>query len=131
VPLVPLPPEFTQVPARDPALAAVQQQVGVAGWAMIAWNEEGTQLASIGCTSGSGSRIDLRETSTGALIDSISLGLLGSDPGCSIFNFNQDLGDYPSTNLSMQWSPDGSHILFSDQTASTVTIWQVVSPAHG
>ncbi|PWT78432.1 MAG: hypothetical protein C5B60_01160 [Chloroflexi bacterium] len=130
VPLVLLPPEFTQVPARDPALAAVQQQVGAAGWAMIAWNEEGTLLASIGCTSGSGSQIDLRETSNGALIDSISLGLPSSDPGCSIFNFNQDLGDYPSTNLSMQWSPDGSHILFSDQTASTVTIWRVVSPAH-
>jgi hypothetical protein len=130
VPLVLLPPEFTQVPARDPAMAAVEEQVGVAGWAMIAWNEEGTLLASIGCSSGSGSHIDLRETSNGAVIDSGSLQLPASDPGCSIFNFNQNLGDYPSPNLSMQWSPDGSHILVSDQFASTVTIWQVVSPAH-
>src|SRR5262249_52529210 len=46
VPLVPLLPEFTQVPVRDPALAVVQQQVGVDGWAMTAWNDEGTLLAS-------------------------------------------------------------------------------------
>jgi hypothetical protein len=127
VPLVLLPPEFTQVPARDPALAAVQQQVGVDGWSMTAWNEEGTLLASIPCTSGSGYRLEIRKTSSGSLIGNIPLGLRGSDSGCSVFSFSQALGDYPNPNLSMQWSPDGSHILVSDQTASTVTIWQVLS----
>jgi hypothetical protein len=129
-PLVPLLPEFTQVPARDPALAAVQQQVGVDGWAMTAWNDEGTLLASIPCTSGSGSHLEVRETSGGALIGNMSLGLTGGDPGCSRFNFSQALEDYPNPNLSMQWSPVGSRILVSDQAASTVTIWQVVSPGH-
>jgi hypothetical protein len=128
LPLVPLLPEFTQVPARDPALVAVQQQVGVDGWAMTAWNDEGTLLASIPCTSGSGSHLEVRETGGGSLVGNIPLGLPSSDPGCSIFNFSQTLGDYPNPNLSMQWSPDESHILVSDQTASQVTIWQVVAP---
>jgi hypothetical protein len=132
VPLVPLLPEFTQVPARDPALVAVQQQVGVAGWAMTAWNDAGTLLASIPCTSGSGSHLEVRETGGGALIGNISLGLSSGDPGCSKFNFSQALGDYPNPNLSMQWSPDpqGSRILVSDQAANAVTIWQVVSPGQ-
>jgi hypothetical protein len=129
VPLVPLPSEFTQVPARDPALAAVQQQVGVSGWAITGWNEGGTLLASIPCTSGASSSIELRETGGGTLIGSIPLGLHSNDPGCSIFNFSQALGDYPNPNLSLLWSPDGSHVLVSDQTASTVTIWRVAASA--
>ncbi|MGO8948581.1 MAG: hypothetical protein ACLQUY_13160 [Ktedonobacterales bacterium] len=127
VPLLPLPPEFTQVPARDPALVALQRQIGPTSWAMTAWNDQGTTLASINCSSAASSSIELRETSGGTLIGTQSLGLGPNDPGCSIFNFSQALGDYPNPNLSLQWSPDGSDLLLSDQTASTLTLWSVAS----
>ncbi len=56
--------------------------------------------------SGGGSpRLELRDTETGALVGSSSLGLPAGDPGCSTYNFSQSLDDYPNPNLSLQWSP--------------------------
>ena len=124
VPLFPLPASLTQVPTRDPALAAVQQQIGVDGWAMTAWNDAGTILSSIYC-GGASPTVELRETESGTLIGSLPLRLDPNDPGCSIFNFSQALGSYPNPNLSVQWSPDGSHLLLSDQTGSMLILWRV------
>ncbi len=127
VPQLPLPPDLTQVPARDPALAAVQQQIGANGWEMTGWNQRGSMLASIDCQRGAGANLDLRDTQTGDIIGSRSLGLAASDPGCSIYDLSPALGDYPNPNLDLRWAPDGRHLLLSDQTASAVTIWQVDS----
>ncbi len=131
VPLLLLPQEFTQVPARDPALVAVQQEIGAGGWAMTGWNEAGTMLASINCTHDSSPALQLRDTESGTLIGSLPLELSPNDPGCSTYNFSQALGDYPNPNFTLQWSPDpdGTRILLSDQTGNTITLWQVDSPA--
>jgi hypothetical protein len=126
VPLVPLPPSLTQVPARDAALVGVQREIGEDGWAMTAWNDEGSILAAVDCTSPQSERLELRETEPGAaIVGNVSLGLANGDGGCQAFNFSQDLGDYPNANLSLQWSPDGTHILLSDQTANLVTLWRI------
>jgi hypothetical protein len=127
VPLTPLPSQLTQVPARDSALVAVQQQVGANGWAMTAWNDAGTVLASINCAQAGSPRLELRDTQTGSEVGSSSLGLRAGDPGCSTYNFSQGLDDYPNPNLSLQWSPVDSRVLLTDQTANLVTIWQVTS----
>jgi hypothetical protein len=127
VPLTPLPPQLTQVPARDSALVAVQRQVGANGWAMTAWNDAGTVLASINCAQVGSPRLELRDTQTGSEVGSSSLRLPAGDTGCSTYNFSQSLDDYPNPNLSLQWSPVGSHVLLTDQTANLVTIWQVTS----
>ena len=126
-PLIPLPSQLTQVPARDSALYAVQQQIGADGWAMTAWNDPGTMLASINCAQVGSPRLELRDTGTGAEVGSRSLGLPAGDPGCSTYNFTQGLDDYPNPNLSLQWSPVGSRVLLTDQTANLVTLWQVIS----
>ena len=129
VPLVPLPQNLIQVPARDAALVAVQKEIGEDGWAMTAWNDEGSILAAINCSSPQNERLELRETGAGALVGNVALGLGHGDAGCQIFNFSQALGDYPNPNLSLQWSPDGTHILLSDQTANLVTLWRVATVA--
>jgi hypothetical protein len=127
VPLVPLPPSLTQVPARDAALVAVQKEIGEDGWAMTAWNDEGSILAAIDCSSPQTERLELRETGAGALVGTAALELGVGDAGCQVFNFSQALGDYPNPNLSLQWSPDGTHILLSDQTANLLTLWRVAT----
>ena len=131
VPLVPLPQTLTQVPARDAALVAVQKQIGEDGWAMTAWNDDGSILAAINCSSPQSERLELRETGAGALVGNAALGLGDGDAGCQVYNFSQALGDYPNPNLSLQWSPewspDGMHILLSDQAANLVTLWRVTT----
>jgi WD40 repeat protein len=125
VPQMPLPASMAEVPARDPALVAVQGQVGVNGWAMTAWNDKGTVLASIDCNDAAHARLELRETQAAMLIGSMPLGFSGADTGCSVFNSSVTIGDYPNPNLSLQWAPDGSHLLLSDQLSNTVTLWHV------
>jgi hypothetical protein len=105
----------------------MQTEIGEDGWAMTAWNDEGSILAAIDCSSPQTERLELRETGAGAVVGSEGLELSPGDRGCQSFNFSQALGDYPNPNLSLQWSPDGTHVLVSDQTANLVTLWGVAA----
>lgn len=104
------------VPARDVALARVQESVGAYGWASVAWNPAGTALASVTCFARQGQALELRDTASGALIGSAPLRLGAYDPGCR---------DATASNLSIAWSPDGSRLLMADRAASTLTLWSV------
>jgi hypothetical protein len=108
------------IPARDVALAHVQESVGAYGWALVAWNPAGTSLASVTCFARKGQTLELRDTASGAVIGSEPLQLGANDPGCR---------DASATNLSMVWAPDGSTLLTIDHSASTLTLWSISKSA--
>ena len=115
-PAIAEPSTMLATPARDVALARVQESVGAYGWASVAWNPAGTALASVTCFARQGPALELRDTASGALIGSALLKLSAYDPGCR---------DASDSNLSITWSPDGSRLLTVDRAASTVTLWTV------
>ena len=119
-PTIPEPPGMAQAPARDLALTHVQETVGAYGWASVAWNPAGTLLASVTCFASAGGALQLRDTTSGALIGQASLNLGAHDPGCR---------DAANTNLRMTWAPDGSMLVTSDRAASTITLWRIHSPS--
>ncbi len=104
------------IPTRDVALAHVQEDVGAFGWAEVAWNPAGTMLASISCFARSGSRVEVRDTASGAVIGSAQLNLQANDPGCR---------DATASNLKLAWAPDGSQVLVSDTAAASITLWSI------
>lgn len=104
------------IPPRDVALVRVQGEVGAYGWAEVAWNPAGTMLASISCFARHGSAVEIRDTASGALIGSAPLKLVARDPGCR---------DATASNLKLVWAPDGSQVLVSDATASSITLWSI------
>jgi hypothetical protein len=126
-PLVLAPDSLTLVPARDAALRAVQREIGADGWAQVAWNPDGSLLASIACVTGGVETLTLRDTTTGAVVSAEPLRLPAGDPGCRGFSAGEDIGDYPQSNLSLLWSPDGAHVLVSDQQAGQLTLWSVTN----
>lgn len=126
-PLVLAPDSLTQVPARDAALVAVQREIGADGWAQVAWNPDGSLLASIACVVGGDETLVLRDTRTGESVSAEPLRLPAGDPGCRGFSAGEDIGDYPQPNLTLLWSPDGAHVLVSDQHAGQLTLWSVTT----
>lgn len=127
-PDIPMPQSMTRVPARDAALRAVQQEIGAAGWAVVAWNPAGTVLASVTCTAGQDETLRLRASDTGAEVSTDPLPLGAGDPGCR-GSGREYGGDYPNPNLWLQWSADGSHLLVNDQAAGMVDVWSVRRPS--
>lgn len=119
-PTITTPATLPAVPARDLALAHVQESVGAYGWALVAWNPSGSALASVTCFARRGQALELRDTTSGALIGSEPLRLAANDPGCQ--NASGD-------NLSMTWAPDGSTLLMVDSAASTITLLSVSAHA--
>lgn len=108
-----------ETPARDIALAHVQETVGAYGWASVAWNPAGTVLASVNCFATGGGALQIRDTASGALIGQAALHLAASDPGCH---------DATNDNWRMVWSPDGSTLITTDAAASTLTFWRIHAP---
>ncbi len=108
------PASLPATPARDVALAHVQEAVGAYGWAEVAWNPSGTALASVTCFARQGQVMELRDTASGALIGSAALRLKPGDPGCR-----------DAANLRLTWTPDGSTLLATDRAAATLTLWTV------
>jgi hypothetical protein len=128
-PLVLAPDRLTLVPARDAALQAVQREIGANGWAQVAWNPDGSLLASIACVANGHETLTLRDTQTGAIVSAEPLRLTAGDLGCESFTAGEDIGDYAQPNLTLLWSPDGGRVLVSDQHAGQLTLWSVMS-AH-
>lgn len=124
----PLPSTLLPAPSRDAALAAVQQQVGRYGWALVAWNPSGTTLASVNCFDPNGQSLSLRDTSTGATFGATSLGLNTQpgqrDPGCQATDDGSGSA-YPTPNLTLSWAPDGAQAMVADRDAATLTLWSV------
>ena len=112
-PAITEPAAMLATPARDVALAHVQEAVGAYGWALVAWKPSGTALASVVCFERKGQTLELRDTASGAIIGSASLNLQPGDPGCR---------DAAAKNLSLVWSPGGSTLLTVDRAASTLTL---------
>lgn len=123
-PVLPAPQTLPQVPVRDAALRAVQAEVGQEGWALVAWNVAGARLASVACGAG-GETLRVRATDSGAPIGAAPVPLGVGDHGCAATAGGEQLGDYPSPNLWLQWAPDGRGLLLTDQTAALVTVWEV------
>lgn len=115
-PAIAEPTNMPAVPARDVALARVQEAVGAYGWAEVAWNPAGSALASVTCFARQGEDVELRDTTSGSVIGSARMKLSDGDPGCS---------DPTASNLSLLWSPDGGKLLVTDAAANTLTIWSV------
>jgi len=126
-PLVLAPDRLTLAPARDAALRAVQREIGADGWAQVAWNPGGSLLASIACVAGGDETLTLRDTQTGAIVSAAPLRLPTADPGCGGFSAGEDIGDYAQPNLTLLWSPDGAHVLVSDQHAGQLVLWSVTT----
>lgn len=123
-PILPAPQAVPQVPARDAALRAVQAEIGQDGWALLGWNVAGTRLASVVCATGA-ETLRVRATDAGELVGELPVPLSTGDRGCAATAGGENLGDYPSPNLWLQWAADGSGLLLTDQTAATVTLWSV------
>jgi hypothetical protein len=121
----PLPATLGVVPSRDAALDAVRRQVGASGWAVVAWNPAGTQLASIACFTTPHPSLEVRDTSAGTLQASVSLTLPPGDNGCRVFGDAETFGAYPHPPLMLRWSLDGTRLLLSDRGASMLTLWTV------
>jgi hypothetical protein len=121
----PLPATLGVVPSRDAALDAVRRQVGASGWAVVAWNPAGTQLASIACFAAPHPSLEVRDTSASALQASVSLALPPGDNGCRAFGDTETFGAYPHPPLMLRWSPNGLRLLLSDRDASALTLWTV------
>ncbi|MEO7000974.1 MAG: hypothetical protein ABI068_04130, partial [Ktedonobacterales bacterium] len=122
------PPALITIPARDAALAAVQKTVGAYGWALVGWNPDGTLLADVPCfnTAPSTETLELRATTSGAVIGSIPLALGAADHGCQTYDGGDaPTGAYPNANMALAWSPDGSQLLVSDRDGARLTLWNV------
>lgn len=115
-PAIPEPTSMVLAPTRDIALTHVQEAVGAYGWASVAWNPTGSLLASVTCFASPGGALQLRDTTSGALVGQASLGFGSRDPGCH---------DSINTNLRMTWAPDGSTLVTSDREASSITLWRI------
>lgn len=128
-PPLPSPIALPLVPPRDAALAAVQQQVSDTGWTEVAWNTDGSLLASTNCTTGRDQRIEIRDTATGQVLARETLGLGEGDMGCAAGQQSSTMGAYPDLALSLQWSPGGNRLLVTDCTAGTLTFYHVRKPS--
>lgn len=126
-PAISLPTALFPVPPRDAALATLQQAVGRAGWALAAWNPDGSLLASVNCFAKEGQTLTISATNNGGSVGVWPLALGSHDPGCQGFGEDSDqpTGVYTVSNLGLTWSPDGSLVLISDSVAATLTLWQV------
>lgn len=127
-PAYPMPAMLPGVPARDAAMTAVIAQVGASGWALVAWSPNGNYLASINCQDAAGPTLEIRDTGTGSLVGSAPVPLGPVDAGCSDLGGGEDLGDYPNPSLWMQWSPEGSQVLVTDQRSGNLLLWSVRPP---
>lgn len=116
---------MAMIPSRDAALEAVRRQVGPSGWAVVAWNPAGTQLASVACFASPHPSLELRDTSAATLQASVPLTLPSGDNGCRSFGDVETFGAYPHPPLMLRWSPDGLRLLLSDRDASSFTLWTV------
>jgi hypothetical protein len=123
----PVPQSLAVVPSRDAALETVRQQVGASGWAVVAWNPAGSQLASIACFA-SHLSLELRDTGGGTLQASVPLTLSSGDTGCRTFGEAGTFGAYPHPALMLRWSLNGARLLLSDRDASAFTLWTVDKP---
>lgn len=130
-PEVPLPAALPPVPARDAALASVTAEIGVAGWALVAWNPAGSLLASINCGDPHGPTLEVRSTATGDIVGTARVPLPGGDPGCRDFSAPETLGVYPAPDEVLRWSPDGRTLLVADERASTLSLWRVQAVPAG
>lgn len=137
-PLLPAPATLPQVPARDAALRAVQGETGTSDWALVAWNPQGTLLASSVCGTGHGTSagsqsLQLRRTDTGMPAGTAPIPLVAGEHACAAATNGENVGDYPSMPQWLTWSGDGSLLLLTDQQAATVTVWGVAlqGPAQG
>jgi hypothetical protein len=117
-------------PPRDHALSAVQEQIGLNGWAMVAWNPDGTLLASIDCFAQDGQSVEIRDTQTGEVVGSAPIPLPKGDRGCADLGTRASSGSYPGGAYTLGWSSDGARLLFSDRIANTLTQWPVSHPAQ-
>lgn len=121
------PDTYIVAPARDMALTSVQERIGAYGWAQLAWNPDGSILASVTCFTRHGETIDLRDTISGSILGQADLELANHDPGCRDLGQSRTLGAYPHPNLNIAWSPDGHQVALVDDFADTLTIWPVNS----
>lgn len=128
LPAYPMPVMLPRVPARDAAMTAVAAQVGASGWALLAWNPNGSDLASINCQGAARPTLQIRDTGTGNIIGSAQVPVGQVDTGCRDLSGGEDLGDYPNPSLWMQWSPDGSQVLVTDQRSGSLILWSVQQP---
>lgn len=124
-PPVPSPPALPLVPARDAALSAVQQQVSATGWTEVAWNTDGSMLASTNCVAGHDQLIEIRDAASSQVLDREILPLGAGDVGCAVGQPSSTMGSYPDLALSLQWSPAGDRLLVSDCAAGTLTFYHV------
>lgn len=126
VPYVASPPRLPLAPARDAALTAVQREVDPGGWAVVAWNPSGTLLASINCADSS-PKLELRDTGTGAVVDSVPVSSASGAPACGASQPGEALGAYGMPSPSLVWSPDGARLLFADETSGIARLWTVIA----
>src|SRR5262249_13959918 len=94
-------------PPRDPALSAVEKEIGLDGWALVAWNPDGSLLASVNCFAATDQTIEVRSTATGAVVGSAPINLPKGDTGCSNLGLRASSGTYPGAAYALDWSPDG------------------------
>jgi hypothetical protein len=120
----PITPNLSAVPSRGAALDAVRRQVGASGWAVVAWNSAGNQLASVACFATPRPALELRDARTGTTQASIPLDLSAGDNGCRTFGDADTFGAYPHPPLTLRWSPDGGRLLLSDRDAATFMVWK-------
>lgn len=124
-PPLPIPPALPVTPPRDPALAAVQQQVGDLGWAVVGWNPSGSLLASINCAASAEQTMDVRETASGQALERAPLDLAPGDPGCHDGADVAVAGGYPSLGLTLTWAPAGDQLLLCDRAGGTLILYHV------
>jgi hypothetical protein len=121
---LPTPPAVSQAPDRDPALNAIEQEVGGDGSALVAWNPSGGTLASIACETGmSAGSLVLRNTASGAVLGSAVLE--PSATGCGALPASPTEGSYPDQPVALLWSPIGHSLLVCDRAAGIVSLWSV------
>lgn len=126
-PHVPYPDTLLEIPPRDLALTAVQNEIGAYGWAQVAWSPDGSKLASINCYARQGASLEIRDTLSGKVIGSANLTLSQRDPGCRDLAQVAEMDAYPTSNLTIAWAPDGHQLILADRAAATLTMWQVLS----
>jgi hypothetical protein len=125
-----MPSSRVAAPPRDAALSAVQHEIGLDGWALVAWNPDGSMLASVNCFASEGQSVEIRSTATGSIVGSSPLRLPKGDAGCSNLGLRASSGTYPGTAYALSWSPNGATLLLSDRVANSFTQWQVGRLAH-
>ncbi len=130
-PPLPLPATLPIVPARDAALGVVQTQVGAAGWDAVAWNDDGTLLASMNCFASADRQVEIRDTTTGVLLAHEPFTPPQGDAGCAAGQQANTMGGYPGLALSLQWSPQGDRLLLADCGAGTLTFYLIHQLSRG